>query len=404
MPGPNTPPIPPRRPVLPPVPGKTGPKPPPPPAAAVMRPIVGASQIPLTVDSLANSFTMDILREVVNYQQKERGCAGVYSRPARTDNVAGGLIVNNGSRDMYVFGDEHGNVPRLEVILDIIGPLLRDPKANIEVVFLGDLLHREKTDIADMGSSFKVLKAVVMLQRLFPERVHLLLGNHDSACSNRTIFDVVYDYPHNDHSQWGHYLNEAINQGKMQMNDFDFRMRVGKRDVPQALEFARYLCAQYKAPGKSRDDVWRDVESFQQFFDSIPVAMIIEDKKLGGDPVFLAHSLTRADQFQLRDIRLPQNSDILKELITNKASEGSISEQDIPAIFQGLGLLGNPIAITGHEYPSVGYGYRVFPNGNLYILHGNGPDFGYCRISGRVPRMMKADDTMVAIRLAQDAA
>ncbi len=238
---PNTPAIPPKRPAPPPVPGKAGPKPPPPPAAALMKPIAGADQIPLTVDGLANYFNMDILREVVAYQRKERGCAGVYNRPARADGVAGGLIVNNGSREIYVFGDIHGNLPRLEVILDTVGKLLRSKNSNIEVVFLGDIIHREKSDLTDMESSFKALKTIVMLHRLFPDRVHLVPGNHDNACSNRAVFDVIYDYPQQDHSRWGSHINEAIGQGRMKNDDFDFRMQVGKKMIPQALEFARFL-------------------------------------------------------------------------------------------------------------------------------------------------------------------
>ncbi len=131
--------------------------------------------------------------------------------------------------------------------------------------------------------------------------------------------------------------------------------------------------------------------------------MIIENKKLNAPPVFLAHSLTKINQLQLRDIRLPQNQALFQKLVTNRSSKGQIRASDVGPILNELALPVNSIIITGHEYPGSGYGYRVFPNSAYYILHGNGPDFGYCKITNSRPQMVKVDDVNLSLRLAQDA-
>ena len=93
------------------------------------------------------------------------------------------------------------NNPKILILPDIHGrafyqkALYEAVDKGAEIVCLGDYLDPYPGDDLHERGVFAPLKELVEVKKQYPERVHLLIGNHDSSYMlNRHICEHRYDY------------------------------------------------------------------------------------------------------------------------------------------------------------------------------------------------------------------
>ncbi len=129
-----------------------------------------------TVESLAMPEPQKVLAMV------QRATVLFRATPGRD----GGLITLDGSaEDVMVVGDLHGNIPVFRQVL-LAADLARNPKRHL---VLQELVHGNKHYPDEGGDkSHQLLDIVAALKCQFPDRVHLILGNHElSELTGRPI-------------------------------------------------------------------------------------------------------------------------------------------------------------------------------------------------------------------------
>jgi hypothetical protein len=101
--------------------------------------------------------------------------------PGRT----GGLVRLDAADDVLVVGDLHGNIPAFRRILETAA-LDANPRRHL---VLQELVHGQKMYPNDGGDrSHQLVDVVAALKCRYPERVHLILGNHElSEITSRPI-------------------------------------------------------------------------------------------------------------------------------------------------------------------------------------------------------------------------
>jgi hypothetical protein len=102
-----------------------------------------------------------------------------------TSGRKGAVIEVSGADDLMVVGDLHGNLPAFREAL-AVAALDRRPKRH---VVLQDLVHEVKNDDDERPDrSHRLVDLVSALKCRYPERVHLILGNHElSELTGRKI-------------------------------------------------------------------------------------------------------------------------------------------------------------------------------------------------------------------------
>ena len=108
--------------------------------------------------------TIQLLRRAANASLND---------PHRT----GSLIQLPASGDVLVVGDLHGNLANYEKIVEV-ADLARHPERHL---ILHELVHDSHRREPDRCGSFELVERAAALKIEFPERVHLLLGNHELA-------------------------------------------------------------------------------------------------------------------------------------------------------------------------------------------------------------------------------
>jgi len=104
-------------------------------------------------------------------------------RPLSSKNEPGGLIEfpKDESREFIIVGDIHANKRNLKAILQDSKNLYKLKNNEAVVVFLGDIVHDERTGHLDeMDSSIEILDIAIHLINEYPENIIYLLGNHDT--------------------------------------------------------------------------------------------------------------------------------------------------------------------------------------------------------------------------------
>jgi hypothetical protein len=330
--------------------------------------VVSPPYQPLTVENLLKGFGESDVAGAVEHLKAEKGSKYFY-RPqieqsidagevAVIEEVPGALICHYNQRLLIVVGDLHGNIERLKVLLDKYGALIRSGDA--ELVFLGDLIHPKTVDReTEMASSRQVLDVVIKLKSLYPDRVHLLLGDHDLVCTSEPILNGVVEYvfsrepqahTHRDLSKF------VLEDSRYYNEDRDKNMRMGIRNegqdnVAQALEFLYVLCRDLKEAGHSREKVKEIVRKYQEFFDGCPLEMIVEcrDDRGAARVVYLAHmpvvvgGRTKHGELNRQAlIEARQDKDLLHQLLMNKPSQPGetrdFDESDVLHVIDELGL------------------------------------------------------------------
>ena len=104
----------------------------------------------------------------------------------RTPGRAGGLITLGPEvEDVMVVGDLHGNIPAFKQVL-AVADLARHPHRHL---VLQELIHGHRHYPDDRGDkSHQLVDVVCALKCQYPDRVHLILGNHElSELTHRPI-------------------------------------------------------------------------------------------------------------------------------------------------------------------------------------------------------------------------
>ncbi len=103
----------------------------------------------------------------------------------KTPGRTGGLVALDTAEEVMVVGDLHGNIPAFRRLLDIAA-LPTHPKRHL---VLQELAHGSRFYPNDGGDkSHQLIDLVCALKCQIPDRVHLILGNHElSELTNRPI-------------------------------------------------------------------------------------------------------------------------------------------------------------------------------------------------------------------------
>jgi hypothetical protein len=107
----------------------------------------------------------------------------LWSTPGRAGGVVS--LAPSSVDDILVFGDLHGNLPAFRKILEI-ADLGRNPKRHL---ILQELIHGKWMYPGDRGDrSHQLIDLFSALKCQYPDRVHLILGNHElSELTGRVI-------------------------------------------------------------------------------------------------------------------------------------------------------------------------------------------------------------------------
>jgi len=304
----------------------------------------------LELKALTGPFSSTELTQLNNYLDVETGDGRFFTRQ-------GALLSLNAKKKIVVIGDLHGNLNRLDRIVENFGPRLIS--GEIVLTFLGDAIHpEERQNLSDMESSIQTLNAIIRLKQKYPDQVHYLQGNQDKNA-----------------------------------------MGLIKSGVLQAFVFLGELIDYYtKCHKYTSDETKQMIAGYQKFFDACPLSAIVEGKK---GAAFMAHSavvkgggLTRQ---KLIDAR--KDPDLVTQLQWNtpKSRGPSMdrfvySEGDVRATIQGLQLNAAPAntyVISGHTPHNQDCIYRPFPKVNHFIVHGNvSNSFGVIIIDEGMPKGM----------------
>ncbi|MEM7480538.1 MAG: metallophosphoesterase [Acidobacteriota bacterium] len=101
-------------------------------------------------------------------------------RRANRDGEPGGLIELPDHLVPVLVGDLHAKLENLVKILTENRFLDELERKRAALVLLGDAVHREESQLAEMGSSVVAMDLILRLMRALPGHVVYLLGNHDS--------------------------------------------------------------------------------------------------------------------------------------------------------------------------------------------------------------------------------
>ncbi len=148
----------------------------------------GTSQQERTLSKLPDKYDPKIYRVLTPIEKIKMAINNIIDfdhslRPLNVDGYPGGLVEfpKTEKREFIVVGDLHANKKNLKAILQDSKNLykLRDNKTVM--VFLGDIVHDERTGHLDeMESSIEILDIVIHLINKFPQNIVYLLGNHDT--------------------------------------------------------------------------------------------------------------------------------------------------------------------------------------------------------------------------------
>jgi hypothetical protein len=102
-----------------------------------------------------------------------------------TPGRSGGVVALQGADDVMVVGDLHGNIPAFRRVLDAAA-LAQRPGRHL---VLQELIHGNRMYPDEQGDrSHQLVDVVAALKCQYPDRVHLILGNHElSEITGRII-------------------------------------------------------------------------------------------------------------------------------------------------------------------------------------------------------------------------
>ncbi|MDP7035095.1 MAG: metallophosphoesterase [Planctomycetota bacterium] len=226
----------------------------------------------------------------------------------------GSLIILPQKGDLLATGDLHGNSRNFDRIV-ALADLENHPDRHL---LLQEVIHQVENLGRSRDMSFLVLEKVANLKTQFPDRVHVMMGNHElSEVQGRTLF------------KQGRKLNQLFDRG---------------------------IASHYGAEGAQVKKAYR------KFFRSMPLAL--ETPK----QIFFCHSIPempyteRYDrEFFLKDYRrqmVRKGSKLVEELVW-----GRDFSQETAGVFADR--IGARLVVVGHEPCDEGY---LVPNNRTLIL------------------------------------
>lgn len=256
----------------------------------------------------------------------------------------GALIELKPGEKAVLIGDLHGNVARLDEILRHYGPQL--VAGQLSLVFLGDYIHSETAaNAGNMAPSFEMLNAIIALKEAFPERVHLLLGNHD--CLSR-------------------------GDGVM----------VTKRGVIQGIIFYSDVKESLLKRGLTEAQAREAIEGYQTFFDNLPLALVSRGSRY---TTFAAHVPVVVGGAGLAEIAAARENGLINQLLWNSFAHANtgpgkhFGEAEVRRMSEKLALTRDPqetLLVSGHV-KGTSFCYRPFSGQpNFLVVHSNVDDFG----------------------------
>jgi hypothetical protein len=270
----------------------------------------------------------------------QKATALMRSTPGRT----GSVIALDDAEDVMVVGDLHGNLPAFRLAL-IAASLDRHPKRHL---VLQELVHETaKYDPDHPDRSHRLVDLVAALKCQYPDRVHLILGNHElSELTGRII------------GKDGQTLNLRFRQG---------------------IE---------RAYGPRTQDIY---QSYLGLFAALPLAVRTPNR------VFICHTLPDARYLETLDLGLLQADDWPEE---SKKRGGTIyaltwGRDTTPETADRFAtMVDAELFITGHQPCDAGFRQA---NHRQIIIDGTNPFPAYCLFSARSP--VTIDSLMTSIHI-----
>jgi hypothetical protein len=357
---------------------------------------ISPSRPALCVSSLSKSLTPDKLGKVNRLLASEE-YSDRFHRYEATDGTPGALVTifaTRNKQDAGLVGDLHGNVERMDEILEEHDQDLAD--GRISLVFLGDLLHPERHgNKKNMDSSRELLRAAIALKYRYPEQVHFLCGNHDVILPG--IKDLrqavrIVDYLRNIKNT---YENDGAVLAHLVLRmGMDESISISKKDgekmIYQGIRFLRDMVEHHSLRGKSSRSIARMLMEYQDFFDFSPLAVMIEGCR---GRTYAAHSpIIKGPLPGLMENMLinARNNGLAKQLLSNKYNEGpnAYDAPDVCRVMAKLDCSARRLNIIGAHVSKKSWAYLPFAEiPNYAIIHSNTEDtLGCVEVVDGVPR------------------
>ncbi len=247
-----------------------------------------------------------------------------------TPGRSGRLIRLEGSREVLVAGDLHGNLENFRRLLKL-ADLGKTPERYL---ILQEVIHGDFTYPDGSDKSHQLLDLVAALKVQYPRQVHFLLGNHELAQA----------------------LNRPIGKGDAILNE---QFRVGVEN----------------AYGSRADEVY---SLYVQLVAVVPVAVRTPNR------VFLSHSLPAASRMGAFDPAVLERDSQEEDLIPTGAIHSLVWGRDTsPAnVAEFLRRVDADLLITGHIPCEQGY---ATPNDRQLILDCLGHPAACCLFTTEQP-------------------
>ena len=255
-----------------------------------------------------------------------------------TPGRQGGLITLGADiEDVMVVGDLHGNVPAFRQVL-AVAELAKRPQRHL---VLQELIHGHRHYPDDGGDkSHQLLDVVCALKCQYPDRVHLILGNHELS----------------------ELTHRPIAKGGVPLNAL-FRLGINT------------------AYGKSASEVY---EAYRTLFAALPLAVRTPNR------VYLCHTVPDPidlDDFDAGIFALDDWPDVAK------ARHGAVyaitwgRNTDASTVDQFAAIVDADLFVTGHQPCDDGFRQA---NHRQLIIDGTDPLPAYCLFPAQTPLSIEA--------------
>ena len=235
-----------------------------------------------------------------------------------------------------VVGDLHGNLPAFRQVL-ISADLANHPRRHL---VLQELVHGNKHYLDDQGDkSHQLVDIVCALKCQFPQRVHLILGNHElSELTGRII------------GKDGKALNMKFRQGII------------------------------TAYGPAADEIY---ESYKGLFAAMPLAVRAANR------VFICHTIPDEDDLDRLDLSLLKADTWPPESLQRRGTIYAMTwgrDTDAAVADRFAAMVDADFFICGHQPCDEGFRQT---NPRTIIIDGTNPYPAYCLFSTTAPTMIE---------------
>jgi hypothetical protein len=261
-----------------------------------------------------------------------------------TPGRSGGIVTLERAADVLVVGDLHGNLPAFKKVLTLAA-LDRNPERHL---VLQELVHGPHSYPNDGGDrSHQLVDVVAALKCQYPQRAHLILGNHElSELTGRVI------------GKDGDTLNGRFRQG---------------------LETAY---------GASASEIH---EAYKALFAALPLAVRTPNR------VYITHTIPDGDDLDTIDISLLAADEWPEEALKRRGTIYALTwgRDEAPETADRFAaLVDADLFVTGHQACDDGFRQA---NHRQIIIDGTDPYPAYCLFPAREP--IGIDVLMKSIRI-----